>query len=358
MDKKRDLLVNMEDLDFLWQAVQERDARFVGEFFVAVRTTGIYCIPSCPSRLPHRENVSFFRTYAEAEKAGFRACKRCQPREALSQNQQVEITRKMCRLMDANVENPPSLENLGHSLNMSPSYLHKVFKTVMGITPHAYTAEKRLSQFKSRVKEGFDLTSALYDAGYSSTSRLYEGISQRMGMTPAAYRRGGAGKKIWYALTSTYLGLMLVAVTEKGICAVSFGQDEEMLQSALFSEFPLAELQKDEAYLSSTIKALIRHLEGELPYLELPLDLQATAFQLRVWEELRKIPYGETRTYAEVAEAVGKPKAVRAVANACAANPVVVVTPCHRVVRSDGSLGGYRYGVERKRALLNKEQNH
>jgi AraC family transcriptional regulator of adaptative response/methylated-DNA-[protein]-cysteine methyltransferase len=358
MNKESSFSLNIDDVDFLWQAVQERDARFVGEFFVAVRTTGIYCIPSCPSRLPHRENVSFFRTYAEAEEAGFRPCKRCQPREALTQNQQVEITRKMCELLDTNIENPPSLENLGHRLNMSPSHLHKVFKTVMGVTPHKYAAEKKLTQFKTRVKEGSDLTSALYDAGYSSTSRLYEGISQRMGMTPAAYRRGGAGKKIWYAIANTYLGLMLVAVTEKGICAVSFGQDEEMLRSELYSEFPSAELEHDEAYLSSIVKALIKHLEGEMPDLELPLDLQATAFQLRVWEELRKIPYGETRTYAEVAEAVGKPKAVRAVANACAANPVVLVTPCHRVVRSDGSLGGYRYGIERKRALLNKEQGH
>jgi len=357
MDKEASLTIIWNE-DLLWRAVLEKDATLVGHLVYAVRSTGIYCKPTCSSRRPRRENVLFFHSNAEAEAAGFRPCRRCHPEDNLSQNDQVDMVRQACALMENSPELPPSLETLSQELHLSPSHFQRVFKGVMGISPRQYAANLKLKSFKDRVKSGNDVTTALYDAGYSSTSRLYEGVSQRMGMTPASYRQGGAGKKIRFAVVQTYLGQMLVAGTDKGICAVSFGQDEGNMVTLLRREYPAAELLPDQAYLAESVNALVKHLEGSQPHLSLPLDLQATAFQLRVWEELRRIPYGETRTYAGVAEAIGSPRAVRAVANACAANPVVVVTPCHRVIRSDGSLGGYRYGIERKRALLSKEQGY
>ena len=342
----------------LWQAVQQRDARFVGRMVYAVRSTGIYCKPTCPSRRPLRENVFFFQTINEADAAGFRPCRRCHPEETLAQDEQVALARRACALIDASPEQPPSLEVLSRELHLSPSYLQRIFKSVLGFSPRQYAANQKLTAFKRHIRAGSDVTTAMYAAGYSSTSRLYEGVTQRMGMTPASYRQGGAGKQIHFTFVQTYLGKMLVAGTDKGICRVSFGQDEPGMVTLLRTEYPAAELLQDDTNLAAAVNMLVKHLEGSQPHLALPLDLQATAFQLRVWEELRRIPYGQTRTYAEVAQAVGKPRAVRAVANACAANPVVVVTPCHRVVRSDGSLGGYRYGVERKQALLSQEQDH
>jgi AraC family transcriptional regulator of adaptative response/methylated-DNA-[protein]-cysteine methyltransferase len=343
--------------DLFWQAVLEKNTQFNGRFVYGVRSTGIYCNPGCPSRRPNREQVRFFATPAEAQSAGFRSCKRCHP-DDLTQNEQVEMARKICDVLDTHPDQPCSLEMLGQELHRSPSYIQRVFKSIMGVTPRQYMANQKLQAFKSQVKAGQDVTTALYDAGYSSTSRLYEGVNNRMGMTPAVYRQGGAGKSIYYTIVKTYLGQMLVAATENGVCAVSFGQEESSLITWLQTEYPAAYLQPDQVTLTAAVTSLVKHLEGALPHLSLPLDLQATAFQLRVWEELRRIPYGETRTYSQVAEAIGRPKAVRAVANACAANPVAVVTPCHRVVRSDGSLGGYRYGIERKRALLSMEKDH
>ena len=356
----QDLTLSQENLDqdVFWQAICQRDTRFKGKFVYGVLTTRIYCSPGCPSRQPNRENTTFFLSAREAETAGFRPCKRCRPHDRLTPNEKIQTVEKACKFIDDHIHQPPSLEIISKELNLSASYLHKIFKEVMGLTPRQFAAAKKLDQFKSHVKKGGDVTTALYNAGYSSASRLYEGVSQKMGMTPAAYREGGAGKRIIYTITRTPLGLMLVASTEKGICAVSFGQDVDEMKNNLQHEYSAAIIQYDEDSLTKVVDSLIRHLEGSLPHLELSLDLQATAFQMRVWEELRKIPYGETRTYAQVAQAIGHPKAVRAVANACAANPVVVVTPCHRVVRSDGSLGGYHYGVERKKALLQKEKEH
>ena len=337
-----------------WQAVEERDARFEGLFVYAVQSTGIYCKATCPSRRPKRENVLFFSSPDEARSAGFRACRRCRP----DNNEQAGLVRQACAMLDASPDRPPSLQALGDALHLSAAHLQRVFKAVLGITPHQYAARQKMAAFKNRVRAGSDVTTAMYDSGYSSTSRLYQDVSQRMGMTPASYRRGGAGKLIRYTFVQTYLGKMLVAGTDKGICGVSFGQDNASMVTLLQAEYPAAELLEDEAQLAAAVAELVKHLEGRQAHISLPLDLQATAFQLRVWEELRRIPYGETRTYAEVAQAMGQPKAVRAVANACAANPAVVVTPCHRVVRSDGSLGGYRYGVERKQALLLQEREH
>ena len=350
------------DEETMWQAVLDRDTRFEGLMVYAVQSTGVYCRPGCPARRPRREQVSFYPNCTEAEQAGYRACKRCRPQEALALSTRVELVERACRLIEAAVEDPtqvdhlPSLEELGKALAVSPSHLHRLFKAISGITLHQYAAGQKLKKFKQHVKQGDDLTTALYEAGYGSSSRLYENAASRLGMTPAAYRRGGQGKAIAYVIVESPLGKMLAAATRQGLCAVSFGEDEDQLKDFLRNEYPAATLHQDDQALNGWVAALLQHLAGSLPHLALPLDVQATAFQLRVWEELRRIPYGETRTYAEVARAIGRPNAVRAVANACGANPTVLVTPCHRVVRSDGSLGGYRWGVERKQALLEKEK--
>lgn len=341
-----------------WQAVQSRDSQFNGVFVYGVRSTGIFCRPGCPSRRPRREQVTFFPSPAAAGQAGFRACRRCRPLEALTPNQQAELASQACRLIEASPERPPSLEELGKALHLSPSYLQRVFKTVTGLTPHQYARGQQLQRFKTQVRQGQDVTTALYEAGFGSSSRLYEQSGQRLGMTPAAYRRGGQGMHIRYTMVDTSLGRMLVAAAERGICAVSFeGQEGDAgLKNWLQREYPAAHITCDDAELGPWAAALVAHLEGKQPHLDLPLDVQATAFQLRVWEELRRIPYGQTRSYAQVAQAIGQPAAVRAVAQACASNPAVLVTPCHRVVRSDGALGGYRYGLHRKQALLDREK--
>ena len=339
-----------------WDAVQNRDSRYNGIFVYAVRSTGVYCRPTCPSRRPRREQVVFFNSFDEAEAAGFRPCQRCHPRVDVSPDDPQEIVRRACQLLEENLVNPLTLEMLGRKLHLSPSYLHRIFKAATGLTPRQYALGKRLEHFKSGLKDGKDVTTALYDAGFSSSSRLYEGAASRLGMTPAVYRRGGQGMQIHYTIASTYLGRMLVAATTQGICAVSFGDEDAQLETFLRAEYPAAAVERDAEGLDAWVKALLAHLEGQQPDLSLPLDLQATAFQQRVWAELRKIPYGETRSYADVAGAIGQPQAVRAVANACARNPAVLVTPCHRVVRSDGSLGGYRWGIQRKQALLAHER--
>jgi AraC family transcriptional regulator, regulatory protein of adaptative response / methylated-DNA-[protein]-cysteine methyltransferase len=360
MDTKQGFQIMIVEDDLRWQAVAERDAGQDGQFVYAVRSTGIYCRPSCASRRPRREQVRFFTGGEEARAAGFRACKRCQPDQALTVDQAAALVEQACRRIDAQIEAGSeagaSLEFLAQALHVSPSHLHRLFKAATGLTPHQYAAGRRLQRFKEHVRAGQDLTGALYESGYSSTSRLYENAVEKLGMTPAVYRRGGLGMNIAYTIVDTVLGRMLVAATPQGVCAVSFGEQDAVLEQQLRAEYPAAQIAPDAERLAGWIQALVAHLAGQRPDLALPLDLQATAFQLRVWEELRRIPYGETRTYAQVAEAIGQPSAVRAVANACAANPAVLVTPCHRVVRSDGSLGGYRYGVERKQKLLDKEQ--
>ena len=270
---------------------------------------------------------------------------------------QLEVIQKAMQVIDANVDAALPLDALSQELHISPSHLHRLFKSATGLTPRQYAAGQRLEKFKAQVRGGQAVTQAMYEAGYSSSSRLYEGATGRLGMTPASYRRGGQGMDIRYTIVDTYLGRMLVAATAQGICAVSFGEEDNMLESFLRAEYPSASLSRDDASFKSWVDALLEHLNGVQPRLALPLDLQATAFQLRVWEELRKIPYGETRSYADVAKAIGEPKAARAVANACASNPAAIVTPCHRVVRSDGQPGGYRWGTPRKQALLAHERS-
>jgi AraC family transcriptional regulator of adaptative response/methylated-DNA-[protein]-cysteine methyltransferase len=268
----------------------------------------------------------------------------------------LEVIEKAMQVIDANVDAALPLDALSQELHISPSHLHRLFKSATGLTPRQYAAGQRLEKFKAQVRGGQAVTEAMYEAGYSSSSRLYEGASTRLGMTPAAYRRGGQGMDIRYTIVDTYLGHMLVAATAQGICAVSFGNEDNQLEAFLRLEYPAASLSRDDTAFKLWVDALLKYLEGDPPRLALPLDLQATAFQLRVWEELRKIPYGETRSYAEIARALGEPKAARAVANACASNPAAIVTPCHRVVRSDGKSGGYRWGEQRKQALLDHER--
>jgi AraC family transcriptional regulator, regulatory protein of adaptative response / methylated-DNA-[protein]-cysteine methyltransferase len=343
--------------DIYWQAVLERDARFNGIFVYGVRSTGIYCKPSCPSRRPRRAKVAFFTSADEAEKNGLRACLRCRPREQQTGDPRIETVLRVCRIIEESTEGTPSLDALGDELNLSPHHLQRMFKSITGITPRQYAAAHRLKQFKTKIKEGEDLTAAMYDAGYGSSSRLYEKASEQMGMTPATYRRRGKGMNINYTIVECHLGRLLVAGTERGVCSVQFGAEDEALETALAAEYPAASINRDESGLSNWVEGLLRHLDGAEPDLALPLDLQATAFQTRVWDELRRIPYGATRSYAKVAEAIGQPTATRAVARACATNPVALVNPCHRVVREGGQPGGYRWGIERKERLLDLERN-
>lgn len=345
-------VANEEDY---WQAVLAKDASCDGIFIYAVRSTGIYCRPSCPARRPRREQVLFFLLPESAQQAGFRPCKRCHPEKAITRNLHAELVQRVCHYIERHLETPLTLATLSKEVSMSPDHLQRVFKRIMGISPRQYTEARRLNWLKAQLKEGQSVTTALYEAGYGSSSRLYEQTA-RLGMTPATYRRGGKGMQISYTIVDCPLGRLLIAITQRGLCAVSLGDSDAKLVAALLGEYPAAESHRDDVDLSVWVSSLLDHLNGEQIHFNLPLDLQATAFQWRVWEELRAIPYGGTRSYSEVAKAVGNPKAARAVARACATNPVSIVIPCHRVIREDGSLGGYRWGLECKQALLAQEQ--
>ncbi len=343
-----------------WEAVLTRDTTADGMFVYAVRSTGIYCRPSCPSRKPKRERVDFFLLPEAAEGAGFRACLRCHP-DAVTicgpqRDPQVELVQRVCHAIEANPEEPLTLASLSAAVHLSPFHVQRTFKRVMGITPRQYAEACRVERLKGELRKGEAVTSALYGAGYGSSSRLYERAPAQLGMTPAAYRRGGAGIHIQYTVVPCPLGSLLVAATERGICAITLGDADETLAAALTTEYPAAAIVRDDSGLDAAVAAIVRHLHGEQPHLDLPLDVQATAFQWRVWEALRAIPYGTTRSYSEVARAIGQPTAARAVAQACATNHVALAIPCHRVVREDGSAGGYRWGIERKQALLAQER--
>jgi AraC family transcriptional regulator of adaptative response/methylated-DNA-[protein]-cysteine methyltransferase len=335
----------MNDQDERWQIVLERDARFDGEFVYAVQSTGIYCRPSCPSRRPRREGVAFFAGPEQAEGAGYRACRRCRPREYSGHEAQLDLVRRVCRYIEESAR-VPSLDELGKEFHMSPYHLQRTFKRLAGVTPRQYAEALRSQE---------TVTAALHEAGYGSSSSLYAGAGEQLGMTPAAYRDGGRAQEIAYTLVDSPLGRLLVAATERGVCAVSLGDRDRALVEAMEREYPGARIRRDESGLREWTEALLHYLSGEAPHLDLPLDVQATAFQQRVWEALRAIPYGETRSYGEIAASLGHPSATRAVARACATNPVSLVIPCHRAVRKDGGLGGYRWGVERKERLLEIE---
>jgi len=342
--------------DRFWEALTEKDRSFDGVIFFGVRTTGIFCRPSCSSRRPKRENVSFFVTADDAQRAGFRACMRCKPLEAKFTEPSAEIVSKALRVLRNQQIEIASVEDLAAELNVSTGHLQKTFKNTLGISPKETMDMMRLQSFKQTVR-GTDVTTSLYNSGLGSSRSLYEKAGERLGMTPAIYKKGGKGMTIRYTIADSPLGKLMVAATEKGICSVSFGDEANELKRELEGEFFAATIEEDDPGLSKAVDSILRGINGERTILSLPLDIRGTAFQMRVWSELRKIPYGQTRSYAEVAKNIGSPKAVRAVARACATNPVAVVTPCHRVVASDGKLAGYRWGIERKASLLEMESS-
>ena len=330
-----------------WQAVMARDRRFDGAFVYAVRSTGIYCRPSCGSRKPRRSQVSFFPIPEAAEREGFRACRRCHPAAANGSDPTVARVREACRAIAAG-QVPPG----------DPRRLARAFKRILGITPRAYAEARRVARFKQELKRRKQVSPALYEAGYGSTSRVYERTHEQLGMTPATYAHGGAGVEIVFVTVPTALGRLLVAATDRGVCRVMLGDSAAKLEADLRAEFDAAHVRDEKGgKLEGYVAAILSYLEGTEPHLDLPLDIRATAFQRRVWQELRHIPFGETRTYAEVAKAIGQPQATRAVARACATNPAALVIPCHRVVRADGKVDGYRWGLERKKTLLEMEKN-
>jgi len=343
--------------DQLWQAVLAKDARFDGQFVFAVSSTGVYCRPSCPSRRAHRERVKFFDLPEAAEQAGFRACLRCQPQQARVFDPQIDLVQRVCRLLDSSESETLKLAELAAHAGVSVFHLQRTFKRVMGISPRQYLAARRIGNFKNLVRKGDSVTSALYESGFNSSSRLYEHAAEELGMTPATYSRGGQGVNISYTIVDSSLGRLLVAMTERGVCAVRMADSDATLEKDLREEFPHAQIKRDDALLREPVQKILNHLDRNEPQLDLPLDVRATAFQRQVWEKLRAIPYGETVSYGDVAKALGKPGAVRAVGRACATNPVALVIPCHRVVREDKSLGGYRWGLERKKKLLEHERD-
>jgi len=335
-----------------WKATVARDSRSDGVFFLGVKSTHIYCRPSCPARRPLRHNVEFFRTQREAEQHGFRACLRCKPNE-ISAN--TALVQKAASLLVANNDEGVRLNGIAKELGTSTSRLRRAFGQVTGLSPRELAEALRVNRFKKLLRQGSKIADALYETGYGSSSRVYERSNAQLGMTPATYQKGGKGMKLGYTIAHAQLGKVLVAATERGVSAVYLGDSEAKLLDELREEYPKAEIALAKNGLEKWVKEIVWRTEGNPPKQELPLDLLATAFQRRVWQELQRIPLGKTRTYAQVARAVGKPSASRAVARACATNPVSVVVPCHRVIRGDGNLAGYRWGIERKQQLLKTE---
>jgi AraC family transcriptional regulator of adaptative response/methylated-DNA-[protein]-cysteine methyltransferase len=352
---KEQLSTQSAAIDWRWHAVETKNPEFDGIFYFGVQTTGIFCRPSCSSKSPKRQNVSFFITPSEAEKAGFRACLRCKPKNEYFPGAGAELIQKAFEILQSDEIEVPTVDELSNRLNVSAGHLQKTFKAILGISPKEVTDMMRIENFKKNVRET-DVTTSLYESGFGSSRSLYEKAGERLGMTPATYKKGGKAMNINYTVVDSPLGKLMAAATEKGICAVSFGDDENALKNELEKEFFAAKIERSDAVLRDAVNAILKGLGGEKAILNLPLDLRASAFQMRVWSELRKIPYGETRSYGEIAEKIGNPKSVRAVARACATNPVALITPCHRVIAADGKLSGYRWGIERKKQLLDNER--
>jgi AraC family transcriptional regulator of adaptative response/methylated-DNA-[protein]-cysteine methyltransferase len=346
-----------------WQAVISRDGRYDGMFVYAVSSTGIYCRPSCSARQPRRENVAFFALPTHAEAAGYRACRRCHPQDFAAPDPQVELVRKACRFIELHVDESPNLADIGAHVGMSPFHFQRVFKRVMGITPRQYTDAHRLDCLKQRLRLGESVTDALYDAGYGSSSRLYERAGTHLGMTPATYRRGGEGMDINYVIVEAPLSEMdylLVAQTERGICAVHLGSSQEALEQRIHAEYPLANIERNQYSLCNWVESILSYLEGQQPHLDLPLDLQATAFQWRVWQEVCKIPYGEWRTYAEITHALGLPDdAIGDVARTIAENPVAALIPSHRTGNEQNAPSEHYdpRDAQTRQALIDLEQH-
>jgi AraC family transcriptional regulator of adaptative response/methylated-DNA-[protein]-cysteine methyltransferase len=340
--------------DARWGAVLARDAAFDGYFYYSVATTGIYCRPSCAARRPKRAHVRFHNTVEEAEEAGFRPCKRCKPKEKPLAEAHAEMVAEACRLIEA-AEEVPKLEALAKTVGLSPYHFHRIFKGTLGVTPKAYAAAHRNKRVREELQRSGTVTEAIYDAGFNSNGGFYATASEVLGMTPSQFRSGGVNAKIRLAIGESSLGRVLVAASDKGVCAILFGDDDDGLRRDLNKQFPRAELIESDPEFEELTSKVIRFVEDPRLGFDLPLDIRGTAFQHRVWEALRRIPAGSMASYAEIAKAIGAPKSTRAVARACASNRIAVAIPCHRIVGSDGSLTGYRGGLERKRALLAKE---
>lgn len=340
-----------------WEAVRRHDPSADGHFFYAVSTTGVYCRPSCASRPARRENVSFHQTAAAAERAGFRPCKRCQPSQPSRAEREAVLVTAACRTIES-VEEMPKLSELATQAGVSLYHFHRLFKRSVGVTPRAYAAAHRHSRVQDQLRSGLGVTESIYAAGFNASSRFYEVAPEILGMKPSAYRKGGQGEELWHAIGHCSLGCVLVAATERGVCAILLGDDPATLLTDLKTRFPKARLSNPEPGFADWVEVVVRFVDNpaRVEGLQLPLDIQGTAFQRRVWEILREIPAGKTLSYAEIANRLGKPSAVRAVAGACAANTLAIAIPCHRVVASNGKLSGYRWGVERKQRLLERER--
>jgi AraC family transcriptional regulator, regulatory protein of adaptative response / methylated-DNA-[protein]-cysteine methyltransferase len=341
--------------DIRWKILLERSQQTEQPFYYGVITTGVYCLPHCSSRLPRRENIRFFDTIDEASHAGFRPCKRCRP----DLTEQIDSTQaavlQACDILD-NAEETLSLAELAGTVGLSPFYFQRQFKRIVGVTPKQYAMEKRKQRIQANLQAGEPVTNALYDAGYSSSAPFYNQARQTLGMTPSTYKNGGSGARIHYAIHETRLGWLLVAVTAAGVCAIEFGDSQPQLEASLHTRFPQAEIIPGGSEFDGWVQRILAFLDRPSQALDLPVDVRGTAFQHQVWQALRQIPLGETISYTELARRVGRPKAVRAVARACAVNQVAVVIPCHRVVGASGSLTGYRWGIERKRWLIERER--
>jgi AraC family transcriptional regulator, regulatory protein of adaptative response / methylated-DNA-[protein]-cysteine methyltransferase len=340
-----------------WQQVLARDARADGQFFYAVKTTKVFCKPSCASRRPERKNVTFFPTVEQARAAGYRACLRCEPESvAPKADPQSKAIEAAANYLTEHADERTKLKDLAKATGLAPLTILRGFKRVLGVSPREYAKAQRVEKFRAKVREPkVTVTDAIYDAGFGSSSRLYEDSDATLGMTPTTLKAGGAGMRIRYAVGESPLGMLVVGATDRGVCSIAFGDDEDALIEELRERFPKAELKRMDRELEYAVAAIVAGIREHAGAIALPMDVRATAFQQRVWRELQTIPRGETRSYSEIAEAIGSPRSVRAVASAIAANPVAVVVPCHRVIGKDGSLTGYRWGLERKRALLDAE---
>ncbi len=340
--------------DEKWRAVLSRDDRFDGAFVFAVRSTGIYCRPSCPARRPSKQQVLFFPGTIEAEQSGFRPCHRCQPREG-GPSPKAKLVDQACRYIEANLQGKLSLAILSGQVGLSPYHFQRTFKKVLGISPREYVKASRLARMKRFLRNGETVNDSLYSAGFSSRSRVYENVQGAFGVSPGEFRRGGEGLRIQYSIIDSPIGRLLVAATERGVCGVCIGDSDRFVESSLAEDYPHAILSRSDEAMEEWTGAFAKYFDGEHLALNLPFDVTATAFQSRVWKIIQSIPFGQTTTYSQIARELGEPEASRAVARACATNPVALVIPCHRVIGKDGSLRGYRWGIKRKHALLKLE---
>jgi AraC family transcriptional regulator, regulatory protein of adaptative response / methylated-DNA-[protein]-cysteine methyltransferase len=346
--------INDNDTETNWNAIQMHNKDWDGRLYYGVKSTGIYCKPSCPSKRPTRVSVEFFFTSEDAENAGYRACKRCHPDQV---DEEKSAWQKLIQIIDDPTNEVLSVEKWAKMGNISPAQLRRIIMNYVGISPKDYLAAKKVKEFKMSIQKGEDITASQFSAGFGSSSRLYEKAASRLGMTPGKYKKRGKGLKITYAIMDVPLGKLLIAATDKGVCSIQMGDSDVELVNSIKKEFSSAELLPNSGELTPWIDQIHRYFAGSNQNLDIPLELHASTFQIRVWNELRKIPFGETRSYTQVAAAIGQPTAARAVASACASNPVAIVTPCHRVIHSDGSVSGYRWGLEKKKALLMMEKS-